>query len=194
MSIAQQLREQFEYYFSFVNLTTDKYMLSTMQRSIDGSISVQELLQFKRVREMLLSCFEFELTWAETEDLLEVALRDSSKLVMSDGQIKPKRRFNWQRDRKRVLYVEGQNLTKRIFLALLQSLQVSPDSTYTRHGKDWLLAEFPTLNQPQISHLVERLTQTAPAELKLKIIRIDEFNRYLHKFNELFYPENKYRN
>ena len=59
VAMVQQLREQLEYYFSLVNLITDKYMLTAMQRSKRGWVSVQELLQFKRIKEMMLSCFEF---------------------------------------------------------------------------------------------------------------------------------------
>ena len=154
-------------------------MLAAMQQTTDGSVSMQELLQFRRVREMLAQCFECELSWPEKKSLLERAVGGSSKLVIRNGQIKPKRRFKWQRDRKRVLYLEGQGLTKPFFLKLLQSLEVPPSATFTRQGQNWLLAEFPRLTQPQLRRLTEGLTGTAPAEMGLKIIRIDAFSKYL---------------
>lgn len=100
--------------------------------------------------------------------------------------MRARRYIKWRRDRWRVLYVEGEGLTRPLFIALLQSLEVPASATFTREGPNWLLAEFPSFGRPQLSRLVEALPRTAPAEMRLKVLRFNAFRRYKRQLRSIF--------
>lgn len=79
------------------NLVTDKPLRRMIESNNRGWVKIKDLLKFNRLRSLVTSFFEQTASLGQIEHIIEMVLKDSTRVKVGKGQIKLKRHYNWAR-------------------------------------------------------------------------------------------------
>jgi hypothetical protein len=79
------------------NLLTDRNLRRMIESNNRGWVQIKELLKFNRLRTIITSSLEPTLSLPQIEQIIERAVKDSTRVKVMKGEIKLKKHFNWER-------------------------------------------------------------------------------------------------